>query len=252
MNLPIVLRYAISLVAALTLLAGCGGSQPPIGTQSAPRTGVDSLVNEKIFDYTGGKQTFRVLSDVSSITVVALGAKGADDPSGCPNGGLGSRVSAVIAVKAQERLVIVVGGAGEAQKGGYNGGAPGGIAQGPLGYGGGGASDVRVGGGQFADRVVAAGGGGGAGALNPCATGYGGKGGRRVGERGGDRADLSYNGGGGGGGGTQNVGGAGGSAGYGTYGSGGAGQNGSLGNGGAGGGAYREVFDGGGGGGGGY
>jgi len=127
--MKILVRCALSGGAAIALLAGCGGSQPPIGAQGATNAGSDSLSHQKTFNYTGAKQSFTVPTAVSSITIVALGAAGAGAASGCPNGARGGRVFAVIPVKPHERLVIVVGGAGAEGSGGYNGGAAGGMAQ---------------------------------------------------------------------------------------------------------------------------
>ena len=151
-------HYAISSCVAAALLAGCGGSQPPIGVPGAmPQTPLTT--HGKTFSYTGAKQTFVVPRGVTHITVVARGAGG----ESCPRTGRGARVYAVIPVASKERLDIYVGGSGGSPGGGFNGG---GSSYG-LGYGGGGgASDVRVRPGRLRDRIlVAAGGGGGGGHL---------------------------------------------------------------------------------------
>ena len=203
------------------------------------------------FGYTGAPQTFVVPANATQVTITAAGASGGAD---CYNtaGGLGASVTATMAVTPGESLAVYVGGAGGrpgqvngyctiAGLGGFNGGAPGGpvLAATPTdtGAGGGGASDVRLGGTALSNRVVAAAGGGGGGA-GP-ALGTGGAGGASTGGTGG----AGY--GGGGVGGTDGAGGAGGFAG---------GTAGTLGGGGTGGGAngYYVYFSGGGGGGGYY
>jgi hypothetical protein len=50
------LGYALSGCAAAAMLAGCGGSQPPIGTAAS----MQKAATKKIFNYTGHKQTFVV------------------------------------------------------------------------------------------------------------------------------------------------------------------------------------------------
>jgi len=57
-------RYALSSCVAAAMLAACGGSQPPIGAPGAmplqPWTTSARATRRKIFDYTGGMQTFKV------------------------------------------------------------------------------------------------------------------------------------------------------------------------------------------------
>ena len=183
-----------------------------------------------------GSATFVVPADVTSLTVVAEGAQGADGYGSPPSGGDGGRVTATVSVTPGESLDVEVGGVGTNFVGGFNGGgAPGS----PEGGGGGGASDVRQGGNALSDRVVVAGGGGG----DWRGAEWGGAGGGTAGV---DASSWSGNGGGGGGAGTLSAGGAGGYQGPGIPGS--AGHVGDLGVGGAGG----APYDGGGGGGGGY
>ncbi len=77
-----------------------------------------------------------------------------------------AEVVATVPVTPGPGHVVVVGGAGRpVATGGYNGGRAGGYSGSDIGYGGGGASDVRLGGTTLADRVVVAGGGGGIGFL---------------------------------------------------------------------------------------
>ena len=133
----------------------CAGAIP---SNVAP----DTLPYHKTFDYTGAKQSFKVPSGVTSITVVALGAPGSG--YGCNTKfhgrSRGGRVFAVIPVTPHQRLAVYVGGnRGESSSsGGFNGGGGAGGAD-----GGGGASDVRVSRGGLRDRILVAGGGGGQG-----------------------------------------------------------------------------------------
>jgi Glycine rich protein len=268
------LRYrTLSGCIATALLAGCGGSQPPIGAPGVATYPGDSLPYHKTFNYTGAEQTFTVPAGLRKLTVVAVGARGgANEYSETQDSqALGGRVRAIIPVTPGEKLVVFVGGQGSQPAGGFNGGGNGAGQQGSrqFSYGGGGASDVRQDGNTLNDRILVAGGGGGEQSLNPRLGGLGGKGGGRKGEAG----TAGYNSGsnsegGGGGGGTQRRGGLGGDAGRTNSGSydghpgspgslgvgggggvgGGNGSNYSIGNGGGGGAGY---YGGGGGGGGG-
>ena len=198
------------------------------------------------FNFVGQAQTWVVPSQVTSITINALGAQGGGNPSAPSTaGGKGGRVQTTLSVTPGETLVIYVGGKGgdlmgpnTAGVGGFNGGAAGGIdnvdANAPA-AGGGGASDVRQGGVDLVHRVVVAGGGGGS---ECCEDANGGAGGGLVGAAGGT-APLSTPGGGG----TQSNGGAGGTGcngngGSGTLGQGGLGGDGDRAGGGGGGGYY--------------
>ena len=277
-------RYVLSSCVAAAMLAGCGGSQPPIETAGttaqtravavlAPCTASNStngavplftrsLSNRsrflhpsdvrnasksKTFYYTGAEQSFKVPSGVTSINVVADGAAGASERFG-----LGGRTQATISVTPHETLYVFVGGQGSTTSGGFNGG---GGVPGAGGYGGGGASDVREGSDGLSDRILVAGAGGGPGAAGQGGRGAptkaGGAGGGPTGGQGTGGTGKSKHGGGGGGG-SQSQGGSGGAGGY--Y-SGYPGSPGALGSGGTGGqnGSYSSESDGnGGGGGGGY
>jgi gliding motility-associated-like protein len=123
------------------------------------------------FVFTGAAQTWTVPPCVTSITVVAAGAKG-----GGTNGGNGSQITATIAVTPGDVIQVNVGGQGSlgAASGGWNGGGTG-HASSPANAaynsgGGGGASDIRIGGTALANRVIVAGGGGGrgGGSTNVC------------------------------------------------------------------------------------
>jgi hypothetical protein len=213
------------------------------------------------FRYTGTEQLFRVPAGVSKITVIAVGAQGAEfEPHS--NGAYGGRVWAIIPARAGQRFVVVVGGHGSGVSGGFNGGADGGMNRHGYndGFGGGGASDVRENGDRLSDRIIVAGGGGGQGrGTLGSYYGAGGKGGASTGGAGNPGGGGSGLSGGGGTGGTQRAGGRGGDAGGKESGDPGQpGANGSLAFGGAGGeGCQKSVFcnpygGAGGGGGGGY
>jgi gliding motility-associated-like protein len=191
------------------------------------------------FNYTGNVQTWIVPPCVTTINVTVAGAKG-----GGTNGGNGAVVQGSLAVTPGQVLNIYCGGMGTqgAASGGWNGGGTGHNSTGSATYrswGGGGASDIRIGGTALANRVVVAGGGGGrSGGSSPVC---GGAGGGAVGT-----AGCSTFGAGGGGG-TQTAGGAGGTPWAGTP---PGGSPGTLGVGGQGG--YWQTASGGGGGGGRY
>jgi hypothetical protein len=249
-------RFALSTCVVAALLAGCGGSQPPVSAQSAMWRTVyngNSLAHQKTFHYIHSKQTFEVPAKVTEITVVARGAAGASGSGGRAATARGGRTFAIIPVTPGEKLVVFVGGDGDV--GGYNGGGAGGSSgrcHCTAEYSGGGASDVRQNGDALADRVVVAAGGGGAGGFS---YGYnrsqlaGGAGGGLTGGAG--SGYPSGHAGGGGGGGTQNTGGSGGSGGSFYRYSGEPGATGVPGQGGAGGSGGNSSYAGGAGGGGG-
>ncbi len=248
-------RYALTLGAAAALL-GCGGSQPPIGARDMRAT-MQGRSHHRTFKYTGSEQSFKVPAGVTSVTITANGAAGAQ---GAPTylgtwslGGSAGSVDATMPVTPGERLAIFVGGSGI--RGGYNGGAgrfAGSCSKICYGFGGG-ASDVRQHGKRWATRVVVAAGGGGGGGDGCIGTsgcyvvgGNGGDGGGNTGGSGGvGTGPLA---GSGGTGGTQRGGGGGGAGGA----SGCPGSDGTRGAGGTGGGRGGGCDGLGGGGGGGY
>ena len=127
------------------------------------------------FNYTGAMQTWTVPPCVTSINVIVAGAKG-----GGGAGGNGARITATLTVTPGQVLNIFVGGAGSCgnNSGGWNGGATG-WASNPANAsynscGGGGASDIRIGGTALANRVIVAGGGGGKGGGSTTTTSGGG------------------------------------------------------------------------------
>jgi uncharacterized repeat protein (TIGR03803 family) len=64
------------------MLAGCGGSQPPIGAPGAMAQAPDNKAQSKTFKFTGAAQTFVVPNNVTAITVTAYGASGGKDGPG--------------------------------------------------------------------------------------------------------------------------------------------------------------------------
>jgi hypothetical protein len=115
-------RYAL-LSAAIAMLAGCGGTQPPMGTNVAS-AGMQAPSRHRTFYYTGGKQTFDVPTGVTQVTIVAKGAAGSnggpDSQYTAGYAGEGGSAEATIAVTPGESLAIFVGGSG--MRGGFNGG----------------------------------------------------------------------------------------------------------------------------------
>ena len=83
---------------AVALIAGCGGSQPPIRT-SVGAGASDTYANHHTFHYTGKKQVFSVPASVTNIKVIAIGGDGAPNYG---RAGYGGRVSAVIPVTPYE------------------------------------------------------------------------------------------------------------------------------------------------------
>ena len=137
------------------------------------------------FNYTGGVQSWVVPAGVTQVTLDVFGAKAGNESA---IGGNGGRATATIAVTPGDTLTIVVGGMSQSPflggspsggfNGGGNGGAPFSLPVAYYGSGGGGASDVRIGGTDLAHRVIVAGGGGGAAAVfGPDGPSFGGAGG---------------------------------------------------------------------------
>ncbi len=241
----------VGAVALATLLAACGGHSvatiPTLG--EAPQT----YSHSQTFKFTGKPQRFNV-PHVQWLQVVVRGAGGSAAADG---GARGARVYALIPAALARTLFVYVGGAGTGAKGGFNGGGNGGVdtfRSNENGYGGGGASDIRLGAGTLGDRVIVAGGGGGEGGgfdTGKYAGGAGGIGGGSTGGNGSNGSSSSgYDcGGKGGDGGTLTAGGAGGGGGQCVTSSGYPGANGFFGTGGAGGDGYGGPGGGGGGGG---
>lgn len=122
------------------------------------------------FSFTGSAQNWTVPPCVTSITVVARGAKG-----GGNNGGNGAVVTATLAVTPGQVLQINVGGMGTCGNNsqGWNGGGTGRAANTAANgsCGGGGATDIRVTPYGLGNRMMVAGGGGGMGGGTQDAIG---------------------------------------------------------------------------------
>jgi hypothetical protein len=133
----------------LTLFVGSSAAaDPPAGCTTT--AGVTTCV----FAYTGAAQTWTVPDGVTEATFDLYGGRGADDAA---SGGLGGQLTATVAVAGGASIQVNVGGAGTLSfsSHAFNGGGAG------CRGGGGGASDIRIGGTALADRKLVAGGGGG-------------------------------------------------------------------------------------------
>jgi hypothetical protein len=155
--------HALVLAGALLLVSG-GGSA--LAAPSCAPSGVDTVCTFS----TPGVDTFTVPAGVTEASFDAFGAQGGSGVPDFSDGGLGGRARAELALTPGPPVTVVVGGKGgfdpacpqEPPAGGFNGGAPGGRGASCGHGGGGGASDVRIGGTDLAHRVLVAGGGGGA------------------------------------------------------------------------------------------
>jgi hypothetical protein len=170
------------------------------------------------FNYTGSVQSFTVPAGVTAIQYDVRGARGGSSSWG--NGGLGGRVTGTLSVTPGQTLSIYVGQSPSSWTGGWNGGGSVNTSTSNA-RGGGGASDIRIGGTALANRVVVAGGGGGGGRNSSSSGQHGGAGGGLIAGNGfyNNSNNTSYHGHGG----TQTAGGAG--AGNGTLGNGGTGTH---------------------------
>lgn len=135
-------------------------------------------VSNQVFTFTGAQQSFTVPAGVTSITVDAYGAQGGSN-SPSTNINFGGYVQATLAVTPGSVIYVNVGEQPSALTGGWNGGGDGEVG----GKGGGGASDIRIGGTTLNDRMVVAGGAGGGGLWNGSEI-YGGIGGGLIGGNG--------------------------------------------------------------------
>ena len=144
------------------------------------------------FEYTGAPQEWVVPYGVTSATFDLMGAEGRgfNCEVGCRFlAGRGGRSAANIAVTPRSTVQVMVGGVGQPNAGGFNGG-------GNALNGGGGATDIRIGGTSLSDRVLVAGGGGGTGGCADSTTSpVGGAGGGATGWNG--QGTCGANGGGG-------------------------------------------------------
>jgi hypothetical protein len=172
---------AIALAASASLASASTASAAP-----SPRPAAGA--NQATFAYTGGPQDWPVPRGVQSAYITLVGAAGGavlaqdDQGSTVPTaGGSGAQVTGTLALAPGTGAVDVwVGGSGGSiplsttgtpGAGGFNGGASGGAGDWSPGAslpgaGGGGATDLRIGGFLPDTRVMVAGGGGGAGGAH--------------------------------------------------------------------------------------
>jgi hypothetical protein len=136
-------------------------------------TGSFAQTTTTTLNYTGAMQTFVVPACIYSIHADMSGAQGGGNASVSAEGGKGGRLETDIPVTPGQTLYIFVGGMGDATgTPGYNGGGSGfGGSFSNPGSGGGGATDIRIGGTTLNDRVAVAGGGGGGTENGGPATG---------------------------------------------------------------------------------
>ena len=145
-----------------------------LSAQPEFRESESTITDSAIFQYTGNLQTWYVPDSVGELHVEVYGAQGG---SGKFDGGKGGKVTTTIKVKAGEKLFIQVGAESRGTIGGYNGGGDGC----GKGFGGGGASDIRLGANVLEKRAIVARGGGGSISFY---QGHGGAGGGLMGANG--------------------------------------------------------------------
>ena len=143
-------RSTIVRRAALTLTSAMLATL----TLAAPASAITET-----FNFTGAAQTWIVPAGVTQATFDLYGAQGSGLAAG-----LGGQATATISVTPGASIQVNVGGQGGALgAGGFNGGGNASPTDGDNIEGGGGASDIRIGGTALTDRVLVAGGGGGQG-----------------------------------------------------------------------------------------
>lgn len=130
-------------------------------TYSTPTVTDICNLNSQVFVYTGAQEIFTVPAGVTSINIDAYGAQGGSlSPS--TNINYGGRIQADLVVVPGTTIYLNIGEQPTGLTGGFNGGGSGETA----GVGGGGASDIRIGGTALTDRMIVAGAGGGGGIWN--------------------------------------------------------------------------------------
>jgi hypothetical protein len=149
-----------------------------------------NYISRSSFSCSGGYKTITVPANANYMYVDMTGASSGFGGTGGGTPGYGARVQSTLPVTPGTTLNIFVGCVGTScpspsmtatgfLPGGYNGGGSGyGVNGDPGGSGGGGASDIRIGGTSLSDRVVVAGGGGGYFCASGCGTQKGGDGGQ--------------------------------------------------------------------------
>jgi hypothetical protein len=147
-------------------------------SRDASRSDQRFAVLTDTYTYIGAAQQFVVPAGATSMTVTLYGASGTsfsrvqgDGTTASGAGGNGGVIRSTIPVAAGQTYYLYVGGAGNGQSGGYNGG---GSTSGTVyGMGGGGATDLRMSPFGLTDRIMVAGGGGGASGNCGIPTGGG-------------------------------------------------------------------------------
>lgn len=187
----VALTSGLASVGLLTAVAGPAAALPSNCSQSGGKVTCT-------FGFTGGTQTWTAPVGVTSAVFDVQGAQGGSDLQGdfinAP-GGMGGEATATVTVTAGSTVTLVVGGQGHwtqqsghgasagsvgPNAGGFNGGGTAIADPGKFlgaGAGGGGASDVRIGGTALSNRVIVGGGGGGGGGCSSRAGGASGGGG---------------------------------------------------------------------------
>ena len=129
--------------------------------------------SQTTFNYTGGMQTFTAPT-TGNYQFDCWGAQGGSGLNTI--GGYGGFASGTYSLTAGQTINIFVGGQGGSYAGpiGWNGGGQGGIdTAGQHGGSGGGASDIRIAGTSFGNRIIVAGGGAGGGRDDSTGAGGG-------------------------------------------------------------------------------
>ena len=185
-------RRAVGLLAATAGLLGLWATALTGSAAALPSGCLQSGITVTCtFSPPGGDQTtWTVPAGVTSATFDVRGAQGGTVTGLLPAGlgGLGGEAKADLALTPGATVTLVVGGEGGfvCNPGPNNGPSPGGFNGGGAspaiapdafvcpGAGGGGASDVRIGGSALSDRVLVAGGGGGEANCPGASSGDGG------------------------------------------------------------------------------
>ena len=159
------MKFFIYIIAILNIIHAQIALPSFHGTHN-PHTSVSSS-GSQTFSYTGAEQTFTVPSGVSTITIKVWGSRGGNVTSyRVVEGGKGAYATGDLNVNQGDVLYVYVGGKGEDRLGNHpygtctlvNGGFNGGGSTKTRGNGtpGGGASDIRVGGNAFSNRIIVA------------------------------------------------------------------------------------------------
>jgi len=204
----------ITAPANITVIAAAGQTGKVVN-YTAP-VGTNTCGNTQNFGYSGSGQTYTVPAGITTLNYNLSGGAGGMGiyPVYNPNtgvyydiiGGNGGNITGTLAVTPGDVLNIFVGNAGSSPHfgigNGYNGGGDLGAYSGSIyafGGGGGGATDIRIGGIDLINRIVVAGAGGGAGGANADTySSRGGNGGGLIGATGWNNNTQTAQGGAGG------------------------------------------------------